>query len=525
MKKFLTPLSVGIFTSAALGVLMWGVLRVKKGLPPGAEAIRLSARFPDASGLGPRTRVVMSGVNIGQIESIDLDKGLARITMSVRGDAGLKKDASIAKRQASVLGDYFLELYAGVSPERMQSGDEILNIKTAVGMDVLLEKLAGVAGTVDLVAKDIRRVSERVASIFGSQEGAGKMREILDSTAQIARRINGAIADMTGKLNRILDNFGKFSGRLTNFAGDTSEQVKKILGQVAAVATQVRGIVDRSGDSLKGNFGQVKDALEGAKRAVDSVNRSLSNIEQVTGRVREGEGVVGALTSKKSDSLVHKTEKILDTGEKTVGKVGDVVDDVGDSLRGVGDLLDPLTRLQPIVDLRTEVSALSAKIKTYVSLQLQTTLDKFYFIELVNDPRGRTTFTRAVTRSTSSRRDPVEIEETTLTEDKLKFTFQLAKKFHFTTWRFGVKESTGGLGLDFNLPGRFDVNLDLFDFIGDARPRLKAWGVWQFYKPFYVAGGIDDAFNPATRDYFVGLGLRFTDEDLKSLLLIAPRPN
>lgn len=525
MSKFVTPLSVGIFTTAALGVLMWGVLRVKKGMPSGAAPQTVSALFPDAAGLGPRTRVVMAGVNIGQIDSIALENGKAKLLLTVRSDAGLKADAEIAKRQASVLGDYFLELYPGLAKEPLADGGEIKNVRTSVGMDVLIQKLAGVTGTVDLVAKDVRKVTQRIAGIFGSDEGAGKMRQILDNVAGVAGKINNSIAMMTGKISRILDNFGKFSVRLRGFTGDTADQVRAILGRVDGIAQSIRGIVERSGDSLKGNFGQVKDALSGAQRAVESVNRSLSNIETVTGRVRDGEGVVGALTSKKSDGLVTKTEKILDQGEKVVGKVGDVVDEVGDSLKGIGDFVDPLIRLQPIVDLRSEISMLSGKFKTYVALQLQTTLDKFYFIELVNDPRGRTTFSKSVTRSTSTRRDPVEVEETTLTEDKLKFTFQLAKKYHWTTWRFGVKESTGGLGLDFNLPGRFDVNLDLFDFIGDARPRLKAWAAWQFYKPFYIAGGIDDAFNGATRDYFVGLGLRFTDDDLKSLLLIAPRPN
>ena len=530
MNKILTPLSVGIFTTAALGVLMWGVLKVKKGLPPGTTAQKHFAMYPDASGLGARTRVVMAGVNIGQIDAIELVDGRAKVMMTVRSNAGLKIDAEISKRQASVLGDYFLELFPGASPTLLPDGGEIKNVRSSVGMNTLVQKLAGVTGTVDDVAKDIRKVTQRLAEIFGSEVGAGKMRQVLDSTVEIASKINTSISMMTGKINRILDNFGTFSGRMNSFTGNTARSVRSILGKIEAIAQSVRGIVDRSSDSLKGNFGQVKDALDGAKLAVDSVNRSLNNIETVTGRVKAGEGLVGALTSsksegilKKAEGLVDKTGKLLDTGDKVADKVADVVDDVGDTMRGLGEFIDPLVRMQPVVDLRSEVSVLSGKLKTYIGLQLYTNIDKYYFIELINDPRGRTTFTKSVTRSTSSRADPVVAEETTLTEDKLKVTFQLAKKFYFTTWRFGVKESTGGLGLDFNLPGRFDVNLDLFDFIGDAKPRLKAWAQWQFYKPFYVSGGIDDAFNSASRDYFVGIGLRFTDEDLKSLLLVAPK--
>ena len=532
MNKLLTPLSVGIFTTLAFGILIWGVLKVKKGLPAGTTARTHFGLFPDATGLGPRTRVVMAGVNIGEIKEIVLFEGRAKITMSVRSDAKLKVDAEIAKRQTSVLGDYFLELYPGIGPDDLPDGGEVKKVRESAGMDTLMVKLAGVTGTVDLVAKDIRMVTARLATIFGSEEGAGKMRQVLHSAAEIAVKINSSVSTMSGKINRILDNFGNVSSRLRGFTGDTANSVKGILDKVDAVARNIRLIVERSGNSLQGNFGQVKETLDGAKRAVDSVNRSLAHIENVTGRVKDGEGLVGQLTSKKSEPLLQKGEKLIDSGvsllgkgEKLTDKISDVVDDVGDTVRGLGDTLEPLTRLQPLVDLRAETSVLSGKIKTYIGLQLQTTLDKHYVIELINDPRGKTSFSRSVTRSTSSRTDPVVAEETTLTEDKLKVTFQLAKKFYFTTWRFGVKESSGGVGLDFNLPGRFDVNIDLFDFIGDARPRLKAWSTWQFYKPFYIAGGVDDAFNSASRDYFVSLGLRFTDADLKSLLLIAPRTN
>jgi len=459
-------------------------------------------------------------------------EGRAKVILSVRSDAGLKVDAEIAKRQASILGDYFLELFPGAKPEGLADGAEIKNVRSNADMGVLVQKLAGVTSTVDQVAKDIQKVTSRLADVFGSEQGAGKMRQVLDSTAEIAMKINQSISMMTVKINRILDNFGGFSNRLNSFTGNTAKSVGSILGKIDQVAQNIRLIVENSGESLKGNFGQVREALDGAKNAVATVNRSLDNIEAVTGRVKAGEGLIGGLTSKRSEpmlekasSIMDKTGKLLDTGDRVADKVGDIVDDVGDTVRGIGEFIDPLVRMQPVVDLRSEVSMLSGKIKTYIGLQLYTNIDKFFFIELITDPRGKTSFTKSVTRSTSSRSDPVVAEESTLTEEgKLKLTFQLAKKFQFTTWRFGVKESTGGLGLDFNLPGRFNVNLDLFDFVGDAKPRFKAWADWQFYKPFYLAAGIDDAFNAASRDYFVAIGLRFTDEDLKSLLLVAPRP-
>jgi phospholipid/cholesterol/gamma-HCH transport system substrate-binding protein len=518
VKNLVTPLSVGLLTIIAIGFLVWGVLKVKKGLPPGVGTYSVHAYFDDASGLGARTRVVIAGVNVGQVEDVILAGNRAKVTLSLRTDAALKQDASIYKRQASVLGDYYLELSPGLVEPPLKEGDQIRNVQSALGVDGLIQKLGGISGTIELVAKDIQRVTHQVADVFGSERGAGKMREILDSTAQIARKVNEAIYTTTGKLNRILDNFGQFSGTLNRFTGKTADRVGQILSQVQGIAGQVRGIVDRSGGSLQTNFEQVRVTLDGVKAAVDAVNRSLGHIENVTKRVDEGKGLIGQLTTSKS-------ETIIDKGEKLVERAGDVVENIGETFEGVGDFIDPLIRLRPILDLHSEISMFSGKLKNYVGLRLETRPDKFYLIELVDDPKGKTTFSHTVTRSTSTRSDPVVAEDVTTTTDSLKFTFMLAKRFGFSTWRFGVKESTGGIGVDLALPGRIDLSLDLFDFVGDDRPVFKAWLNWNFYRPFYLAAGGHDLLNGASRDFFVGLGLRFTDEDLKSLLLVAPKPS
>ena len=69
------------------------------------------------------------------------------------------------------------------------------------------------------------------------------MKEILDSTAQIARKINESILNTTGKLNRILDNFRRFSGTLNRFTGDTARRVRGVLADVSEIAKDVRGMV------------------------------------------------------------------------------------------------------------------------------------------------------------------------------------------------------------------------------------------------------------------------------------------
>jgi hypothetical protein len=93
------------------------------------------------------------------------------------------------------------------------------------------------------------------------------------------------------------------------------------------------------------------------------------------------------------------------------------------------------------------------------------------------------------------------------------------------TLRGGAIESTGGLGVDFQPHQKFSISTELFDFSQDDKPYLRAYGIiYPFFDPtlsnpfnwIYIGGGVDNILIE-NRDYFMSLGLRFTDNDLKGI--------
>ncbi len=97
-----------------------------------------------------------------------------------------------------------------------------------------------------------------------------------------------------------------------------------------------------------------------------------------------------------------------------------------------------------------------------------------------------------------------------------------AKRLGPFTGRFGIKESTGGIGLDTHLlRNRFEIQQDLFGFGEQLTPRWRVALSYEFVRSLWMLGGVDDIFNPDRRDYFIGLQLRFNDEDIKSILPFA----
>ncbi|MBV9945386.1 MAG: hypothetical protein JOZ69_00890 [Myxococcales bacterium] len=99
------------------------------------------------------------------------------------------------------------------------------------------------------------------------------------------------------------------------------------------------------------------------------------------------------------------------------------------------------------------------------------------------------------------------------------FSLEFAKRIGPPTGRFGIIESTGGVGVDLHLlQDRFEIQNDLFGFSESVQPRYRLSVSYEFVKHLWLLGGVDRAFDPNLRDYFLGLQLRFTDEDLKTVL-------
>jgi phospholipid/cholesterol/gamma-HCH transport system substrate-binding protein len=247
---------------------------------------------------------------------------------------------------------------------------------------------------------------------------------------------------------------------------------------------------------------RVNSLVDRVNSATESLQRTMSNLESTTGRIDRGEGTLGRLT---------KDEKLIDEVEGVA--------------EGIGTYVEGLTQLRTILSLRTDYQFRAQTVKSFVELRLQPREDKFYSVEIVNDPRGLTRIEQ-VNVSTTNPNEPNQFQEVrSVTSNALRFSLQFAQRFGPFIGRFGLKESTGGVGLDvLLLDDAFELRQDLYGFGEVVRPRWRLSLGYAFLNRLWLLGGVDDILSLDRREYFVGMQLRFDDEDLKAVLPFAPSP-
>lgn len=484
----------------------------------GEDGVELSALFRDASGLPVGSQVMVAGLAIGEISDQSIEGRYARVSFKVRRDVEIWDNAVIFKKSSSLLGAYYLEIDPGtpesVSPAgvlssntRLIDGDRIDKVIEATTVDQVLRRLDQSMPNVDKVLLSVRDLSEDLRRVVNGPLAATASR--IDDLVQ---RESLTIASILQRADSSMARIEDITGNIRDLTGGADRRIERILAELEAASAEARTLVSTAREEVSSTGEKVREKLD----LVDDILVASSSVAK---KIDEDEGTLGRLVN---DSTL-----------------ADNLEDITDDARG---FVRVLTGIQTYLGLRSEYNIISGLMRHYVTVELATRPDKYYYIEFEQGPRGNypvvtLEFDPTINDSQYIRRVRIE--------DKFRFTFQIAKRLGKFTFRYGIKESTGGVGVDFNTPlfGRgLRMQMDVYDASFDQWPRVKIAAAYEVFRSVYVLAGVDEVLNQTERlnidtgnvideptqfdqfvygrDYFFGAMLRINDEDLAALLAI-----
>ncbi len=515
-------LSAGVKVGILVLVMVLGTYAVWQAVtttPSGAENVAMGALFKDASGMPVGSRVVVAGLPVGEITDLDIEGRYARVSFKLRDDLNVWSNAIVFKKSSSLLGDYYLEVDPGteesldaqgnvVDNKRLGPGDTVPTVVEATSPDELLRRINESMPNVDHVLLSVRDLSEDLRRVVN-----GPLMSVAERIDGLVQTEASTVARVLDRLDKSMANIQTITAEIRDATSGSDSQLDRILDRLEETSTEARDLVVSTRGEVEQTGAKVREKL-------DLVDELLASSSSVAKKVDGDQGTLGRLVNDPT--------------------IADNVEEITDDAKG---FLDGLLGMQTYVGLRSEYNVLSGGLRSYLTLELAPRPDKYYYIEIEKGPRGGQPQTELLY-------DPVMDQTQYLRrvsiKDEIRFTLQLAKRFNWATFRFGLKESTGGVGFDVNASwlGRgLSVQSDVFDASFDRLPRLKMTAAVEILPFVYVLGGIDDALNspgfleispgPGTpevpnlfdeyrygRDYFLGAMLRFNDRDLAALLTV-----
>jgi len=538
VQSFWTPLRVGIVVALAVAAFGFGLYLI--GADFGAQrTYNVYAVFDDATGLGVRSRVQIAGIPIGQVDRVELDQqtSKAKVWLRVRRQFVLHRNATITKRSESILGDFLLDVGPG-SPDQpvLQDGDEIRIVIRQPSMNDVFQSLNKIAGDIGDITGNLRKV-------LGGAEGEDNMRTLVSRLLRISEGIERIINQSGAKLDATLANFESFSGDLAHLSETESGDIVAILQNTRDATREARDILKTIGQVVGSNQqqGEFKDTVKSLKTNLSKLDASLTNVQEITDKINKGQGTVGHLIN--DDKLARNLDKASTQLTNLLGTPDQLkieVNERSELMIGspAGGKLDPNV---PNVLSVARDTAYNPWTKNYFGLRIIPRPDKWYGFDIVDDPRGYTRRVRTVNNAqcgatTCFPNYPTAIDTIT-TERVLKFSVYIAKRYGPISGRFGILENTGGAGIKLYLANdSLTLSADAWEFANPLkdRPRLKLYADYRFLNHLLLTFGVDDVLNRplvdpeqttrivSGRDYFIGAGVFFNDDDIKMLLAAIP---
>jgi phospholipid/cholesterol/gamma-HCH transport system substrate-binding protein len=472
----------------------------------GSGGYRLWGRFHDAAGLVDKSRVVIAGLTIGEIIDRRLDGKFARVTVRVRKDVQVWSNAGVYKKSSSLLGEFYLEIDPGtpqmvndrgeiVDNRLLKDGDEIPTVVEATSVNDLVTQVSKIVPHVDEVLLEVRDLASDARRVVNGP------------VSSIADNIDKAVAEDKELVKSILERTNHIADNVDAITTTGRPEVDRILRHVDDLLLTTKGEITATGEDIRSKV----DRLD---KSLDALQDTLENAADVSKKVNApDQGTLGKLVN--DPTIADNVEQITE--------------DVKSFTTGIGNL-------QTIVGIRVDYNLAEQLARAYFSVEIYTRPDKFFLFELVSDPRGD------ISTNYYVQPDQTLVRAQVVNSPGVKFSLMYGKKFDWLALRVGFKDSTGGFGLDVDpwQDSRLKLSMDAFQFTFNQWPRVRLTLAYRFFKYLYVMGGVDDVLNPATnvplggnditgqlpksyffgRDPFLGFMIRFSDEDLKSLLFI-----
>lgn len=496
MTKFSVEAKVGFFV--VIGIMILGYMSMKAGTfeYTGDKGYEVYALFDSAEGIVKGVPVEIAGVEVGRVKEITLEAGKARLILQINPEVQIGEDAEAIIRSKGVLGDKYVQI-ALASPEAspIGPGGRISQTQSPANIDTLLKQLSS-------IGNDIKEITESFSGVIGGEEGEASLKITMDNMRELAVTLNETVQKNNENINRMLNNLAVFSKNLKEMSGANKEAVGETVDNFRQASSQLREtLIALNEITQKVNRGEgTIGKLIHEEQTIKRLNETLVALKEITERINKGEGTIGRLVQE-----------------------DETVDNLNETLTGINEYLRTEERFRTYIDYHGEYLFDREEMKSYLSLRIQPKEDKYYLLGIVDDPAGKKSVTETTTTvgGVSTTKHVEEIDK-----DGIKFSAQIAKRYYDLGLRGGIFESTGGMGADYYFfDDRLVFSLEAFDFDPDEKPHLKFKADFTPFQYIYLTAGLDDFISDADNEsFFVGAGLYFSDEDIKTLISDAPIP-
>jgi phospholipid/cholesterol/gamma-HCH transport system substrate-binding protein len=548
---------VGIFVLIALVIFGYMGFKIGAFRFDRSKYTKYMLYFRDISGLTRKAAVKIAGVKVGWVESIKLLEGpqtQAEAEIMVSSEYPLYQNAYALVRQDGLLGPKYIDLLPGDQLLRTLHEGESLQKSGTEPVD-----LDDIFREVKVIAHNVREVSESFKDALGGPQGMDQIKSFVSNIENAAEKFSSVTNIIEKSFARNEDNIDAFLEIGTNVRTLSDRLENNVFPAFQESIEKIATVFDRDFGRIATHVETTTTALEDAAAQARDGLRSVSSVAE---KIDEGKGLLGKLVN---EDETYRDIKVAVSGFKNyVSKL--------DRMQITFDTHFE-TMHRPAENYRYEDS------KGYFDVRIHPNEEHFYVVQIASSEKGfayRTEKQYTYTNDHLEYINPAQLNnpvavgpdqpmketdrpilfsndfysnnlpfddqlKTNFRQEELRFErngirigLQFGKIFGDIALRVGMIDGFAGMGADYDFPFKTDkfrwvTTFEGFDFRGfnrrgpdkfhqDKRPHLKWLNRFLLMRNIYFTFGADDFISKQNANAFVGVGLRFGDDDVKYVL-------
>jgi len=476
-----TEVKVGLFVFLGLLSLFILSMQINSFTNMGKKGYIIYAYIDDATGLEKNSKVKLRGVDIGFVQNKVLDNNKVKLTLFINQNVKIPKGSIVSLSQDSMLGGKYIEIIPSKSTTYLTPKDELKRYKRVASFNEAVDSINAAAEEFRKFMQKLNNGVVNKDAIYNFQqtlknlkEGTAYFKEILaENRANLKDTISGAkqmMDTINEKLPKIMSQLDELSAEFKQTGKVVNSKLPKIMAQI---------------DDLTAEFKQTgKDINKKLPTILDKFDTIENTINQILVENRES---------------LRRAIKSADTFFTSGGSAFDKLDDYFTSL----------TKSELDVEIASYDMFRDNYIQTRAMLAYRPKPDKYYILGVT---------------STKNYEDKAYFDQNKHIKDKNYITAELGKRYNNLLLRGGIIDSTGGIGVDyFMYNDKLKLSAEVYDFnaINDIRgdkAHARVQARYQVYNHINLYGGYDNFLNKKSANLFLGFGIAFSDNDLKTLI-------
>jgi phospholipid/cholesterol/gamma-HCH transport system substrate-binding protein len=479
---------VGIFATVcliALAVLIWKIEDLHLF---GIKGQRLAAVFDSVAGLDDKASVRIAGVRVGQVDGVGLQGTKAKISLVFDKPQPLTVGTTARIANLGLLGEKYVEILPGPLGAPPLPPNSVLIGTTPPSIDDAMAKLS-----------DIGTSIQKVTGQLAGGDLGGSINRLLADIQLTSTEIRLLVAENRANVASSVRNIDALTATLARELPRLAAETNRALDQISALVAE--------------NRGNVTEGLGNFKELTAKLQTSADNLNKISGTIASGKGTVGKLIND----------------EKAYNDVLSTLDSIQTGVSSLSESFGGLNKFKLDLDMQAFYLQKTKDSQSGLRLDIDPQDAKhLYRVGLVSTPEGkRTDKTQTFTVTPPSGIPETTTIHTVSDERSYSATGLFGYKGPLDTRLYaGVIEGSGGAQIEYPLPvldRRLLLSFEAFDFNrpNDENAHLRLLGRYQFAPNLYLVGGYDDPLEHRRRSFFLGAGLKWSDDNLKKLLGLA----